>query len=478
MYTIYGFAKNKCMKRITKVLLIIFFATLIPTLFMGKSIVDGILSTDNGFKLNFSTQGIIALVLAIITLLLGIVLFVKFIQSLPVDKAIFFSSLPFVVLYGLLLFTLAEISVLDTPLANSIKTILNVSRENLYNTILWAILITIIFIILLFINCFVLCKPINKVEKIVSRLGDGRVKEERLRIGGGKQFSNIEHGLNKINNNYRNKDNSLKVANLETQKFIPKQFFKFLGKNSIQELELGNQVKKVATIMLVKLIGINEIKDMTLEENFDFVKSYIHVISPLIRKYGGFVDKYNGEGLTAVFSKAEDSIDCSHSIIRGINVKNRQNKILPNVEVRISIITGDVMFGIVGEEERKIPTIVSNISSTLEKLDDAGRIMNAKVVFTKSSLDSLPLNYKFLYRHIGKLSLGEDNEVIIFEDFEFLPRDMAVLFVKSKPYFEHGVIMYEDGNFKEACEQFSQALKVCPRDKGCYTYFNNSKEKM
>ena len=98
--------------------------------------------------------GIIALILAIITLVLGTILFIRFILSLPVDKAIFFSSLPFIVLYGLLLFSLAEITSLETPLANSLKTLLNVSRDNIYNTILWAILITIIFIILLFVNCF------------------------------------------------------------------------------------------------------------------------------------------------------------------------------------------------------------------------------------------------------------------------------------------------------------------------------------
>ena len=113
---------------------------------MGKSIIDGIIPTDKGFKLIFSTQGIIALILAIITLVLGTILFIRFILSLPVDKAIFFSSLPFIVLYGLLLFSLAEITSLETPLANSLKTLLNVSRDNIYNTILWAILITIIFI--------------------------------------------------------------------------------------------------------------------------------------------------------------------------------------------------------------------------------------------------------------------------------------------------------------------------------------------
>ncbi len=478
MYTISSFAENIYMKKSTKILLAIFILALIPTLFLGKFVIAGIIATDKGFKFNFDTKGIIGIVLSVISLVLGTILFIKFIMSQPVDKAIFFSSLPLVVLYGMTLFMLAEITTFNNPLANSLKSLLNVSADNLYNTILWAILITLVFIALLFLNCFVLCKPIAKVERIVSRLGDGKVRDEKLRIGGGKQFNAIEHGLNKINNNYRSKDKSLKTINLEAQKFIPKQFFRFLGKSNIQELELGNQVKKRATSMLVKLAGLSGKGDMSLEENFNYVNSYIHVISPLIRKFGGFIDKYNGEGVTGVFGRAEDAIDCSHSIIRAINIKNRQNKSLPNVEQRISIMTGDVIFGIVGEEERKMPTIVSNILSILEKLDELGKMMSAKVIFTKSSLDSLPLNYKFLYRYIGKLTTVENGEIVLFEDFEVMPRDISNELIKSKSFFERGVILYEEGDFDKACENFSNSLKICHKDKGCYIYFNKCKEKL
>ncbi len=141
-------------------------------------------------------------------------------------------------------------------------------------------------------------------------------------------------------------------------------------------------------------------------------------------------------------------------------------------------MTSEVIFGIVGEEEHKMPTIISNVTGVLEKLDEVCRIMNAKIVFTKSSLDSLPLNYKFLYRHIGKLSVNENKEVIIFEDFEILPKDISAQLIKSKAYFERGVILYEEGSIENALEMFSQSLKICPRDKGCYIYYNRAKEKV
>ncbi len=478
MYTFLPFAKNKSMKRSTKIILALFILFLVPTLVLGKSVIKGIVPSDKGFLLKFDTQGIIGIVLGVITIVLLIILYIKFIMSQPVDKAIFFSSLPLIVLYGLSMFLLAGLTNFNNATANSVKTILNISPDNLYNTILWAILITLIFILLLFFNCFVLCKPIARVEKIVSRLGDGKVKDERLKIGGGKQFNSIEHSLNKINYNYQSKDKSLKTVNLEAQKFIPRQFFKFLGKNSIAELELGNQVKKNATVMLVKLLGLEENERMSLEENFNFINSYMHIISPLIRKFGGFIDRYNSEGLTAVFAKAEYAIDCAHAISRAISIKNRQNKNLPNVGQRISIMTGEVIFGIVGEEERKIPSIISNVSSSLTRLDEVCKFMSAKIVFTKSLLDSLPLNYKFLYRHIGKISGKEGGDIIIFEDFEFNPKEISSQLIKSKYYFEHGVTLYDEGRYEDATKEFSEALKICPKDKGCYVYFNKSKEKL
>lgn len=477
MYTILAFAKNKDMRKSTKILLIIYIVVLIPSLVLGRYIFSGITPTGTGFVFNFDVKGIIAIVLNISSMILGNILFFRFIMAQSIDRAIFFSSVPLVLIYGVTLFFLAELTTFDNSTAKSMRTILNISTENTYNTILWAVLLSIVFILLLFLTYFMLCKPINKVEKVVARLGDGKVKEEKLRIGGGKQFNSIEHALNKINNNYRSKDNSLKKVNLETQKFVPKQFFKFLGKTSITELELGNQVKKKASTMFVKLFGINSGDKMTLEERFNFLNSYINIISPLIRKFGGFIERYTDDAILAVFAHSEHAIDCSHAITRAINIKNRQNKALPNVEQRISIMTGEVIFGIVGEEERKMPTIVSDVGKHLDKLDEICRIMSSKVVFTKSVLDDLPLSYKFLYRYIGKFN-QEDNEIIAFEDIDVLPRDISSQIVKTKPQFERGVITYESGDFQEASVIFADVLKIFPNDKGCYLYFNKCQEKL
>lgn len=478
MYTNLPFAKNKGMRKSTKVLLILFILTLIPAIVLGGSIFEGITPTGSGFTFNFEIKGIIALVLLALSGIFGFILFFRFIMAQPMANAIFFSSLPLMLIYGALMFLLVDLSTFQNDTAESVRTILNISPDNAYNTILWAILLTIVFVLIMFLNFFLLCKPMGRVEKIVVRLGDGKVKDSQLKIGGGKQFNNIEHGLNKINNNYRSNANLVKQANLEAQKFIPKQFFKFLGKNSISDLELGNQVRKNATIMSVRLVGLESSHQMSLEENFNFLNSYLNVVSPVIRRFGGFVDKYFGEGILAVFGKPENALDCAHAITRAVAVKNRQNKSLPNVDERITIMTNQVIFGIVGEEERKIPTIVSNITSEIDRVDHICKMMHCKVVFTDRMLDNLPLNYKFMYRHIGEMTLNEKERTLLFEDLEVLPRDKCSKLLKSKAIFEKGVLNYENGHYEEACHSFAEALKIAPNDKGCYVYYNKAREKL
>ncbi len=478
MYTNFAFAKNKGMKKSTKVFLVLFVATFIPAIVLGKFVLAGITPTEKGFSFNFDGRGIAGIVLIITSSVLGFILYRRFIMSRPMHYAIFFSSLPLLIFYGVSLFLLVESASYNNQTASSVRGLLNLSTDNAYNTILWAILLTLIFIGLMFLNFYLLCKPLGRVEKIVARLGDGRVKESKLKIGGSKQFSNIEHSLNKINSNYRSNENDIKQANIEAQKFVPKQFIRFLGKTSIAELELGHQVKKNATLMSVKLVGLNNSDRMSLEENFNFLNSYLNVVSPVVRRFGGFIDKYFGEGILAVFGRAENAIDCSHAIVRAVNIKNRQNKSLPNVDIRICTISSQVIFGIVGEQERKLPTIISPVTAELEKLDSICKLMGAKVLLSGRCMELLPLNYKFSYRHIGSVTFTEKEKTLLFEDLEVLPRDRSAPILKAKRVFEQGVLCYENGDYHKACDCFSDALRIAPDDKGCYVYFNKAKEKL
>ena len=176
MNTFSHFANNTSMKKSTKILLALFVLVTIPSLVLGGSILSGIKATDNGFVFDFDTKGIIALALTAISIVLGSILYARFLSTLKLEKLLFFSSIPLIVIYGAIIFLIADLSNIENDFAKSVQTLLNLSTYNAYNTILWAILVTLIFIGILSLNFFIICRPMNRVEKVVSRLGDGKVK--------------------------------------------------------------------------------------------------------------------------------------------------------------------------------------------------------------------------------------------------------------------------------------------------------------
>lgn len=462
------------MKKSTKILFILFVVTLIPSLFLGKFIIAGIVPVDNKITFNIDTKAIIGLCLTGVNMIVGTLLFFKFLSSLPLDKVLFFTSIPLVLIYGLLLFFLGYINSLNNDLANAIKSLLNITQNNTYNLILWVIILTLVFVFMLFLNYTLICRPVSKMERVVSRLGDGMVRNGRFNIGGGKQFNKIEHSLNKINNYYKESEGDFSSFYPSGHKKFPKQFYRILGRDGIREIDNGHEVNRKVVLMGIKLTNSTS-SDALSGENFDTINSYFNLMSPTIKKYGGYIDKYMRNKIVAVFAKSVDAIECEHALCRIIDAKNKQQHMYSFVNLRISLVFENVRFSMAELNSKNLPTIISNID-ILDKFDELARFMSIRVIFPKSCIDELPLNYRFKYRYVGCVSVS-GKEVLLFEDLTVYTKQTREKLFKTKNLFENGILEYENENYKKAGMIFENCLKEFANDNACYVYYNKAKEK-
>lgn len=459
------------MKKLTKILLVIFVLATICAIILGRDVFNNIIISNNSITFNPTAKSISGLVLLILSILLGTYLYWKFVLALSFEKMVFFASVPIVLIYGILLFLLAYLSNLDNQYADFIKSLLNINTGSDYNTILWAILISIVFLIILYFNYLILCKPVNKLQHVVLRLGDGNIKDNNVVIGGGRQFKTIEHSLNKINNNYKTKDRYGKTLALEEKNILPKQLYKFLGRDGIDIIEREGQVKKRGTIAIIKLSYDSKMKG--LQEQYDLMNAYMNQISPLIKKAGGFIDKFLGDALVAVFARADSALDCCKNILRIVGEKNKHGR--KNIYPGIALHDKDMTFAFVGEKH-SVPTIVSSLEE-VNKISEIGRFMKSKLIFSKSILDNLPLHYNIEYRYLGSFT-SSDKKIMIFEDISIYPKPVFVNLRKNKNLFEKGVFLYNNKEFEKAVVYFEDALRSFPQDGASYIYFNKAKEKL
>jgi len=465
------------MKTSTKVLIILTAIFIVPNIFLTRYLFAAFTPTETGFTLSFDALAWTALAFQAVLNILMTILFFKFIKTQRLTNAIFFSAFPLTLVYAFFMVYVTDVKNLGGTTAQAVRATLKISAESTNsNNYLWAILATLAYLVSLFLILLFSCRPLSKVVGATEKLGDGRIKMTDFKIGGGKQFKQIENSLNKINFNYKEKENKIRQTNLDSQNVVSKQFLKFLGKQSVAELELGHQVKKTATILCCKLAGTSESKTLTLEENFNYINSYIKIVAPLTKRFGGFVDKYYGEGILAVFEHAQDAVECANLATKSIAVKNKSQKNLPNIEAMISITTGELTFGITGDDS-KSPTILSeNIISLAWKMQEINQFIGSKLLISQNTLGALNQSYNFAFRYVGDLT--EDIKISVYESLEVYPKTKKQKLLKHKDKFEEGVRAYEEKDYQRAKTIFGGILKNIPDDKPSFVYFNRASEKL
>lgn len=464
------------MRTSTKVFMALFFITLVGVVLTSSFFFSSVSVNDQGLRVDLNAMTWVSIGIGVLNAIFGSILYFRFLKNQKFSTLLFFSVVPLTVTFATAAYFLATINNYENETVTVVKQVLQINQNNI-NNYLWIAVLTIVYLVIVFILFKVVTKPLRKLEQAIERLSDGNVGD-KIVIGGGKYFQNIEHSLNKINENYRRKETIIKQTNNEYEKFIPKQFIKFLGKSSVLDLVVGTQVKKEVTTLFCDVRNSTQVSTtLSLEENFNYINSYLNTVAPIIRKYNGFIDKYMGDGIMAVFTRSRQAYDCAHAIIRAVNEKNKENISMPNLDVGVSLSTGDVVFGVVGDDARKSITIISDTVNFTAKIGEINKVFGSQITFSKSTLNDLSSNLKLNYRYIGNLQANEKEFVPVFESLDAYSRTKKEKLLKYKVEFEQGVRAYVNGKFTEAAKIFEAVYKKEKEDKVCYVFYNKAASK-
>ena len=465
------------MRTSTKVFMALFFVTLVGVILTSSFFFSSISITDQGLRLNVNQMTWVSTILVVFNFIFGTIVYTRFLKNQKFSALLFFSVVPLTVTFATAMYFLATIYNYNNEAVTFVKQVLQINQTN-YNNFLWIVVLTAIYLLLVFILFKVITRPLKKLEQAIERLSDGNISG-KIEIGGGKQFKSMEYALNKINDNYKTKENIIKATNIEYEKYIPKQFVKYLGKKSILDLVVGTQVKKEVTTLFCDIRNSAQVSTtLSLEENFNYINSYLNLVSPIIKKYNGFIDKYLGDGIMAVFMRSRQAYDCAHAIIKAVNEKNIQNISMPNLDVGVSLNTGDVVFGVVGDENRKSLSIISDTVNITAKIGEVNKIYGSLVTFSKATLNDLSSNVQINYRYIGNLKQNQKEYISVFESLDAYPKSKKDKLIKNKISFEQGVRAYVNGKFEVASKIFQDVYKKEKDDKVCYTFYNKCVNKV
>ncbi|MDD2515908.1 MAG: adenylate/guanylate cyclase domain-containing protein [Candidatus Gracilibacteria bacterium] len=267
-------------------------------------------------------------------------------------------------------------------------------------------------------------------------------------------------GVNIYKYTYENKGKRLLKSTL-SQYLSEELVMKIL--NNYEEVKLTGEKKNI-TAFFTDIAGFTGIaEELEPEKLVEFLRHYLKEMSNIIVKNKGFINKYEGDAIMALWGTFNQNRD--EQILLACKTAVEQQEKLKELnpyyketfgfelKVRIGINYGDAIVGNIGSEGKKIEyTALGNNINMASRLEGINKEYNTLICVSESVRKNTPDN--FIFRKLDNVKLkGKQEATIIYEllgEYENIPQEKF----KIISDFEKGLDFYIIGDFVNAYKIF------------------------
>jgi predicted ATPase/class 3 adenylate cyclase/tRNA A-37 threonylcarbamoyl transferase component Bud32 len=252
-------------------------------------------------------------------------------------------------------------------------------------------------------------------------------------------------------------------------RFVPRQFLQHLNKSSITEVNLGDQVQVEMSVMFADIRAFTTLSEtLTPQANFEFINDYLACMEPIIVEHGGFIDKYIGDAIMALFSgPADDAVRAGIAMQQALMTYNarRQRQGQSPIRIGIGVNTGSLMLGTVGGPNRMDGTVISDAVNLSARLEELTKTYSTAFLIGHPTYQRLRYPQHHCIRKIGQATVkGKRQLITVYEVFDGDPDSLKQGKLATLTEFQQGVEQYDSGNPHLALTHFERCHEVAPLD--------------
>jgi DNA-binding response OmpR family regulator/class 3 adenylate cyclase len=260
--------------------------------------------------------------------------------------------------------------------------------------------------------------------------------------------------------------------------FVPHQFLSLLDKKSILDIKLGDQIEKEMSILFTNIRGFTSLSEtLTPQDNFDFINNYLGEMEPVITAHHGFIDKYIGDTIMALFpTSADDAVCAAIAMLKRLTEYNQmlQTAGFETLKIGIGINTGVLMLGILGGANRMESTVIADAVNVSARVESLTKTYNSTLLIAENTYNKLKNASQYLMRVVDRVMVkGKTKPVTVYEVFDADPNALIELKSTTLHDFEQGFKCFHNEQFEQAHVFFENVLRVNHHDKAAQVYLEN-----
>ncbi|MCT7953117.1 AAA family ATPase [Ancylothrix sp. C2] len=275
--------------------------------------------------------------------------------------------------------------------------------------------------------------------------------------------------------------NELFQLNKAYERFVPNQFLQFLEKSSIVDVQLGDQVQLEMSVLFSDIRNFTTLSEsMTPEDNFKFINSYLSRMEPVITENHGFIDKYIGDAIMALFSgEADNAVKAGIAMLHQLVEYNqhRANTGYAPIQNGIGINTGLLMLGTVGGQNRMDSTVISDAVNLASRVEGLTKNYGVSLLITEQTYSRLTNPAHYAIRTIETVKVkGKSQRVTVYEVFDADLAEIKEGKLATLSLFAEALLLYGERKLAEAGRLFADCWQQNPGDRVAKIYLERCQQ--
>jgi class 3 adenylate cyclase len=257
-------------------------------------------------------------------------------------------------------------------------------------------------------------------------------------------------------------------------RFVPHEFLEYLDKKNIIDVKLNDNVETEMTVLFSDIRSFTDLSEfMSPEENFKFVNEYLQVMGPVVRRNNGFIDKYIGDAIMALFDNCDDAMTASIEMLKELSEYNAEHQKTHDkpLSIGVGLHKGRVRLGTIGESGRMDGTVISDAVNLASRIEGLTKFYGVQCLMSENIYHSLSKPDRHSIRYVDRVRVkGKHVPVRIFEEFSADPPEIQEKKHRTLGTFEEATRLFAAREFAEAKSLFEKVLRELPDDKASISY--------
>jgi adenylate cyclase len=238
------------------------------------------------------------------------------------------------------------------------------------------------------------------------------------------------------------------------------------------------------TVLFTDLAGFTAMAEaISCQETVEMLNRYYETMTAAIERYDGFVDKFVGDSIMAVWGAPLDQPrHASAACLSALTLKKLldfQNRELaaagkPHLETLMGLNTGPVIAGNIGASRRVSYTVLGDSVNLANRLVSVNKLFGTSILASEATAELA--RGDILFRALDRVRVvGRKGSIKVFEAIAPMgERDPAL--AQAVNYFERALKHYWARDFAGALARFEAALKAKPNDRPSLVFTGRCRE--